>query len=459
MEKVKLFDVIQLIGGGQPSKSVFINEPQKGYVRLIQIRDFESDDNAVYVPEDSNLRFIEEDDILLARYGASVGKVLTGKKGAYNVALMKVIPKDGKTIKDFIYYLLMSKQFQFFLKTISVSRAAQAGFSKNDLERFSFYLPSIKQQERIVTQLSSIRVLTYSKKQNIRLYQKLVHSVYTGLFGNPVSNNFGWRTEKLKDIGKWETGGTPSTNHSQYYEGEIPWFTSGELDKLYLKDSIKHISVEALRNSNAKLIKPNSILIGLYDTAAFKMSISTKPCASNQAIIYGKLTNDYYTLFVYYSLLFAKEFYLLKRKGARQKNLNSSFIKNIEVIYPTTVDEERKVNLFYELHDIIQHIKDKQLESLEVLEKMFQSMLQKAFKPNADINEEPIFKDLIKKFTSKDLKGNKQRLQYLINLFEQQNFDNFKDFTEIRTILFELMEDDEIIQTLGNDNNLKLQVK
>uniref|UniRef100_UPI0027BB17C4 hypothetical protein n=1 Tax=Flavobacterium lindanitolerans TaxID=428988 RepID=UPI0027BB17C4 len=95
----------------------------------------------------------------------------------------------------------------------------------------------------------------------------------------------------------------------------------------------------------------------------------------------------------------------------------------------------------------------------EILQQLFHVILQNAFKPDADIDEEPIFKDLIKKFTAQDLRGNKQRLQYLINLFEQQNFEEFKDFTETRKILFELMEEEEIIQTFGTDNKVKLQVK
>lgn len=189
------------------------------------------------------------------------------------------------------------------------------------------------------------------------------------------------------------------------------------------------------------------------------MSISTQECTCNQAIIFGKLTNDNFTIFVYYSLLFAKEFYLLKRKGARQKNLSSSFIKNIEVIYPTTKEQKEKVNEFNKIHSIINEIKDYQLTSLKIFKEMFESMIHYAFKPNVEIDEEPIFKNLIRKLTTQDLRGNKQRLQYLIDLFEQQNFDEFKNFTETRKILFELMEEEEIIQTFGTDNKVKLQVK
>jgi type I restriction enzyme, S subunit len=79
----KLGEVCDFQGGSQPPKKNFIYEPRKGYVRFLQIRDFGSDKNVTYIPESTRNKYCNEDDILLGRYGASVGKVLMNKAGAY----------------------------------------------------------------------------------------------------------------------------------------------------------------------------------------------------------------------------------------------------------------------------------------------------------------------------------------------------------------------------------------
>ena len=83
----KLGEISDFEGGSQPPKSNFIHEPKKGYVRFLQIRDFASDKYITYIPDSKKNRHCDENDILLGRYGASVGKILINKKGAYNVAV------------------------------------------------------------------------------------------------------------------------------------------------------------------------------------------------------------------------------------------------------------------------------------------------------------------------------------------------------------------------------------
>ena len=87
-DMVPLGELCQFQGGTQPPKSKFIHEPKNGYVRLLQIRDFKSDEKAVFVPDDGKLKKCETEDIMIGRYGASVGQIHRGKAGAYNVALI-----------------------------------------------------------------------------------------------------------------------------------------------------------------------------------------------------------------------------------------------------------------------------------------------------------------------------------------------------------------------------------
>lgn len=146
-------EVFDIEGGTQPPKSKFISESKKGYIRLLQIRDFGKKPVPTFIPNDGYLRTCEKDDLLIARYGASIGRIVTGMEGAYNVALAKVdIPNSIN--KQFVYWLLKSQLFQNVIT--SIQRTAQNGFNKNDLADIILPLPPKPEQDRIVAKLDSL---------------------------------------------------------------------------------------------------------------------------------------------------------------------------------------------------------------------------------------------------------------------------------------------------------------
>ena len=156
-EYKKLGEICDFEGGSQPPKSEWINHPQNGYVRMLQIRDFTKSRNAEieYVKITKKLRLCKDDDILIGRYGASVGKILTGLAGAYNVAIIKSIPNEEQIRKDFIRRYFESSLFQNILFKVCTSRAAQAGFSKDDIKDELIPLPPLSEQQSIVDYLDS----------------------------------------------------------------------------------------------------------------------------------------------------------------------------------------------------------------------------------------------------------------------------------------------------------------
>lgn len=144
-------------GGNQPPKSQFISEPKKGYVRLLQIRDLGERPVPTFIPIGSTSRFCKEGEILIGRYGASVGKVFWAQDGAYNVAMAKFIWPDDAIISTFAFLLLKSEYLQRPLA--SATRSAQAGFNKGDLAAINFPLPPIAEQRRIVAKVDELMAL------------------------------------------------------------------------------------------------------------------------------------------------------------------------------------------------------------------------------------------------------------------------------------------------------------
>jgi len=150
-------ELFEIIGGSQPSKSYFSSTPSEESVRLYQIRDYGKKPQPIYVPKNMVTKFTAEGDILLARYGASVGKVFIAESGAYNVAMArirKLFLSEESVNNKFIYYFYLSSLYQQLVR--GIGRSAQAGFNKADLNGLLMPLPPVKEQMRIVVKIEEM---------------------------------------------------------------------------------------------------------------------------------------------------------------------------------------------------------------------------------------------------------------------------------------------------------------
>ena len=145
---------LDIQGGGQPPKSKFVYAPEDGYIRLLQIRDFGPKPEPVFVPRDTVTRLCTSDDVMLARYGASVGKVFLGQDGAYNVALTRILFSHEHLAQRFIHLLLRSPIFQVHLE--DSSRSAQAGFNKGNIHPIPLPVAPLAEQHRIVSKVDEL---------------------------------------------------------------------------------------------------------------------------------------------------------------------------------------------------------------------------------------------------------------------------------------------------------------
>ena len=192
-----------------------------------------------------------------------------------------------------------------------------------------------------------------------------------------------FRIRRLGEITEIQSGGTPQISTKSFWGGDIPWYSSGELNGLYTSDPERHITLAGLEGSNAKLFPKGSLLIGMYDTAALKMSILDRPAAFNQAIA-GVMPNDQINLtFVLHAINSVRDHVLDQRRGVRQKNLSLGKIREIELRIPPIQEQNRIVAILDEAFEVIASVKANAQQKILSLGDLKQSLLHRAF--NGDL--------------------------------------------------------------------------
>lgn len=200
---LKFTDILDVQGGTQPPKSEFISEKQDGYIRLLQIRDFGKKPVPTFIPESKKLKKCSKQDLLIGRYGASLGRICTGQEGAYNVALAKVIyPKE--IFLSYIRYYLESEEFQSPLRLLS--RSAQNGFNKEDLSKFIFLLPPYAEQKIIADKLDDLLARVESIKTRLENIPEILKKFRQSVLSAAVSGKLTeeWRCQNSTSLEDWK---------------------------------------------------------------------------------------------------------------------------------------------------------------------------------------------------------------------------------------------------------------
>jgi len=165
----RLGDVCDFVGGSQPPKSVFSKIKTADNIRLIQIRDYKSEKNVVYIPRRLAKRFCAANDVMIGRYGPPLFQILRGLDGAYNVALMKAVPKESILHRDFLFYFLKNPSILQYVIYHSARAAGQIGLTKETLEPYPIRLPTLAIQQSVVEAITAIEADTQNL---VRIYER-----------------------------------------------------------------------------------------------------------------------------------------------------------------------------------------------------------------------------------------------------------------------------------------------
>ena len=397
----KIEDIGEVITGNTPSKDKV--EYYGGNIPFFKPTDLEQGIDTKFASDHlSELGFEQSrklpvNTILVTCIGATIGKTgITTVAGSCNQQINAIVPNWYVT-HSFIYYVCISDYMQIEIKS-NASATTLPILNKGNFSNLLFPLPPLAEQHRIVAEIerwfSLIDTIEISKddlqatiKQakskilDLAIHGKLVpqdpndepaiellkrinpdftscdNGHYTQLpFETP--QNWCWTT--LGKIGKWQSGSTPNRLNKDYYNGNIPWLKTGDLNDGYITHIPESITEKALNETSVKLNPTSSVLIAMYGATIGKIGILTFPATTNQACCACEVFNGIDKEFLFLFLLSHREEFIKMGGGGAQPNISKEKIINTYIPLPPFAEQKRIVNtvnvLFTKLDDIMESL-------------------------------------------------------------------------------------------------------
>ena len=320
--------------------------------------------------------YIFDDElVLLAEDGGNFGS--KDRPIAYRVSGKCWVNNHAHVLKpkadldvDYLCYSLMFYNVGGMVNGATRQKLTQAAMRKMLIPK-----RNIDEQRHIVSIMAKVVAIRKYRQRQLDVLDNLIKARFVELFGDPIKNTRSLKVRRLEELGTWNSGGTPSRTKPEYFTGDIDWYSAGELNSLYLHGSIEKITASAIEESAAKLFRAGSMLVGMYDTAAFKMGILKEDSASNQACACIEPNESVNIVWLYYALSLMKENYLSQRRGVRQKNLNLGMIRGFELPVAEKIDQDEFVTFVGQ----VDKSKVAVQKSLDETQRLFDSLMQEYF--------------------------------------------------------------------------------
>ncbi|WP_346989648.1 restriction endonuclease subunit S [Bacteroides caccae] len=342
----------------------------------VPFTDFDEDKVSSYILHDG--------DIVFARTGATVGKsyLIDGlrQKAIYASYLIRVQTFD-LILPEYVKLFFESGYYWGQIELGSVG-IGQPNVNGTILGNLNIPLPPLVEQQRIVAEIKKWFALidqieqgktdlqttikqTKSKILDLAIHGKLVPQdpndepaiellkrINPGF--TPCDNghypNFPfdipkkWNWVTLGEIGKWQSGSTPSRLNKDYYNGDIPWLKTGDLNDGYITHIPEYITEKALNETSVKLNPTGSILMAMYGATIGKLGILTYPATTNQACCACEIYTGIEKEFLFYFLLSHRVDFIKLGGGGAQPNISKEKIINTYIPLPPSEEQKRIVN-------------------------------------------------------------------------------------------------------------------
>ena len=177
-----------------------------------------------------------------------------------------------------------------------------------------------------------------------------------------IDNNFindipsTWIITKMKNIGEWGAGATPLRSNSLYYNGNIPWLKTGELNNDYVYNASEKITELALKECSLRINNPGDILIAMYGATIGKLGIAMCELTTNQACCGCSPFSFIHNKYLFYYLMYLKDYFTSISFGGAQPNISKEKILETYIAFPNLEEQIKICNSIEKTFKIIDEI-------------------------------------------------------------------------------------------------------
>ena len=313
-------------------------------------------DNATYISEELHTSMkgsaVAPNDILLNITGASIGRscvVPTDIKVANVNQHVCIIRLEETQIAHFYQLLLSSFKGQ---KLVFQAQAGggREGLNFQNISSFKIFIPTFPEQQKIASFLSVVDKKIQQLTRKRELLEKYKKGVMQKIFSQEIrfkdengKDYPDWEEKKLGDLGKIITGKTPNTTDLGLWGGKVQFVTPSDIKKEGKYQDLTERYV--IKNSKIKILPIGSILYTCIASIG-KMSISVKPCITNQQINAIVSNGDVLNEYIFYALLSVTSRILATRATTTLPIINKTEFSKIMIVVPYSKKEQQKIASF-----------------------------------------------------------------------------------------------------------------
>lgn len=386
---VKLGDVCKTTSGGTPKRDVaaYYNGDIP-WVKSGELKDSLITKTGEHISklglDNSSAKLIPKGTLLIALYGATVGKLgMLHIEAASNQAVCAIYTSKAVHQKYLFHYL-----FKIRNKLIERSSGgAQPNISQDIIRNLEIPLPSLPEQKRIAEVLDKADALRGKRRLALQKLDTLLQSVFLEMFGDPVKNP--------KELGKVPLGkyvkvqGGFAFKSNDYLDDGVKLVKISNVnfetltwdDINFLPNSYLDIYKDfALKDKDIVLSLTRPIIKSLNNVKIAQVSTNDLPCLLNQrvgrfVIKNSNYINENYLIHFCYSTHFKNEIIRYSSESL-QPNVSPKQIEEVMITLPPIKEQQK----FSRAVEQIQKIKKLAKSSLGYSETLFQSLQQRAFK-------------------------------------------------------------------------------
>lgn len=368
------------------SDFVLINPPVKlpahKQISFVEMKDLVDGKRYCYPsstrPNGGGAKF-ENRDTLFARITPCLenGKICQVKEltnglglGSTEFLVFRGRPKVSET--DFVFYLSRWSEVRSHAEINLDGTSGRQRVPKDCFNELILNLPeSIIEQTAIASVLSSLDdKIDLLHRQNATL-EKLAETLFRQWFVEEAKEE--WERAKIGSILETVLGGTPSTTKPEYWDGNIPWINSGEVNNFRILQGTKFITELGMKKSNTKLLPKGTTVLAITGATLGQVSLLEIETCANQSVV-GILPNEILPkAFIFLWIKLKIKEIILSETGGAQPHINKNDINETDIVIPNS-------DYLYKLKGQIEPLFDKITQNsfqIRTLEKLRDSLLPK----------------------------------------------------------------------------------